>query len=421
MCPTMVAAGGTPSASIRSLLPAAAVVAVALSAVFVPRGLVVVLGLCAMLGLLAGNVRPGLDTALRSPPLVPIGLLMLWGAVAIWWTADPVEAIRSWHGLLWVGLGTLVVLALAHGLSPGTRAGLERGVAAAGAAFAAILVVEVATDAVIMRGFRTVIYGDIYPADWIFLGHYLRATAVLAIFAWPCALVLWRRFGPALAIAFVVLAAALAAFIGMNAAFVAIVIGAIVFGAAYGFPRATALALVAATVATVMLAPLIATLIADPGVVTLPSSWVHRLAIWDFVAARVAESPWIGWGFDASKHLPGGAEPIVISGIATVTLPSHPHNGSLQVWAELGAPGALFLAAIFAGAAWVVRAPGLPPADTAARAAGLAAFYVMFSLSYGAWQNWWMALAALTAALFVALSEPLTPQAISSGRSSSSI
>jgi hypothetical protein len=30
----------------------------------------------------------------------------------------------------------------------------------------------------------------------------------------------------------------------------------------------------------------------------------------------------------------------------------------------------------------------------------------MFSLSYGAWQNWWMALAALIAALYVALTPP---------------
>ena len=404
--PTMVAAGGAPTASARRLVLAAAVVAFALTALFAPRGLVVVLGLGATLGLLAGEVRPGFDAAVRSPPLVPIGLLMLWAAIAIWWAPDPAEAIRSWHGLLWVALGALVALAQAHGLSSGARAGIERGVVAAGAAFAGILAIEVATDAIFMRGLRIAVYGDIYPADWSFLGHYLRPTAVLAIFAWPCALVLWRRYGAPLSLAFVVLAAGLAAFIGMNAAFVAMVIGAVVFAAVHWRPRATVPALLVVMVGAVMLAPLIVTAIADPGVARLPSSWVHRLAIWDFVAARIAESPWIGWGFDASKHLPGGAEPIVIRGIETVPLPSHPHNGSLQVWAELGAPGALLLAAVFAGAARAVRAPGLPRADTAARAAGLATFFVMFSLSYGAWQSWWMALAALIAALYVALSPP---------------
>lgn len=348
----MVAAGSVPSASLRGHSPAAAVVAFALTALFVPRGLVVVLGLGAAIALITGQVRPGLDAAVKSPPLVPIGLLMLWAALAIWWAPDPAEAIRSWHGLLWVALAALVVLAQAHGLSADARAGIGRGVIAAGAAFAGILAVEVATDAILMRGLRIATYGDTYPADWSFLHHYLRPTAALR------------------------------------------------------FPRATVSALLVAMVAAVMLAPLIVTAIADPGVASLPSSWLHRLAIWDFVAARIAESPWIGWGFDASKHLPGGAEPIVIGGIETVPLPSHPHNGSLQIWVELGAPGALLLAAVFAGAAWAIRAPGLPRTDIAARAAGLAAFFVMFSLSYGAWQNWWMALAALIAALFVALSPP---------------
>ncbi len=400
----MVAAGGAQNPAIRSFSPAAAVIAFALAALFVPRGMVVVLGLAAVLGLVAGEVRSGLDAALKSPVLVPIGLLLLWAAVALWWAPDRAEAARTWHSLLWVGVGALVVLAQAHRVAPAARARLERAVALAAAGFVGILAIEVATDAVIMGSLRGALYGDIYPADWIFLGHYLRPTAVLAVFAWPAALVLWRRFGPGVALSFVAIAAALAWLIGMNAAFLAIAAGALTFAVALRFPRAAAAALAVLSAAAVLLAPLAVAILADPGLAAVPSSWVHRLVIWNFVTERIAENPWIGWGFDASKHLPGAADPIVISGIATVTLPSHPHNGSLQVWAELGVPGALALAAAFAGAAWALRGANLPRLDSAARAAGLAAFYVMFSLSYGAWQNWWMALAALIAALYVALS-----------------
>ena len=416
----MVAAGGAPSPAIRTFSPAAAVIAFALTALFVPRGVVVVLGLAAVLSLVAGEVRSGLDRALGSPVLVPIGLLLLWAAVALWWAPERAEAVRTWHSLLWVGIGALLVLAQAHRVTPSARARLERAVIVAAAGFVGILGIEVATDAVIMRGLRTALYGAIYPADWLFLGHYLRPTAVLAVFAWPCALVLWRRFGPVVALAFLVLAIGLAGLIGMNAALVALLVGALTFVATLRFPRASAAALAALAAAAVLLAPLIVAVIADPGIAVLPSSWVHRLVIWSFVAERIAENPWIGWGFDASKHLPGAAEPIVIRGIATVTLPSHPHNGSLQVWAELGAPGALALAAVFTRLAWGLHGGALPRIDTAARAAGLAAFFVLFSLSYGAWQNWWLALAALITALFVALSSPAAPQAISSGRSSSS-
>ena len=404
----MVAAGGAPSPAIQSFSPAAAVIAFALAAVFVPRGLIVVLGFAAVLSLVAGEVRAGFDAALRSPALVPVGLLMLWAAVALWWAPDRVEAMRTWHSLLWVGVGALVVLAQAYRVTPAARARLERAVAIAGAGFVGILAIEVATGAVIMRALRTALYGAIYPADWVFLGHYLRPTAVLAIFAWPAALVLWRRFGPGVALGFLTVAAGLAWWIGMNAALLAIVAGAMTFATILGFPRAGAAALAVVCAAAALLAPLLVAVIADPGLAELPSSWVHRLVIWNFVAERIAENPWIGWGFDASKHLPGGAKPIVINSIATLTLPSHPHNGSLQVWAELGAPGALVLAAVFARLAWALRAPTLARIDRAARGAALAAFFVIFSLSYGVWQNWWMALAALIAALFVALSPPGT-------------
>ena len=404
----MVAAGGAQSPSIRSFSPAAAVIAFALAALFVPRGLVVVLGLAAVLGLIAGEVRSGFDAALKTPVLVPIGLLMLWAAVALWWAPDRAEAARTWHSLLWVGLGALVVLAQAHRVAPPARARLERAVVLAAAGFVVILGIEVATGAVIMRGLRGALYGDVYPADWIFLVHYLRPSAVLAIFAWPSALVLWRRYGPGVALTFLAIAAGLAWLIGMNAALLAILAGAVAFAIILRFPRAGAAALAIVSAGAVLLAPLLVAVIADPGLAGLPSSWVHRLVIWNFVAERIAENPWIGWGFDASKHLPGAAAPIVINGIETVTLPSHPHNGSLQVWAELGAPGALALAAVFARLAWALRAPALARIDSAARGAGLTAFFVIFSLSYGAWQNWWMALAALIAALYVALSGPIS-------------
>ena len=91
----MVAADGAPGAGIGSLWPAVAVIAFAAAALFAPRGLVVILALGAVLGLTAGTVRSGLDAALKSPPLAPIGLLMLWAAVAIWWSPDRAEAIRS--------------------------------------------------------------------------------------------------------------------------------------------------------------------------------------------------------------------------------------------------------------------------------------------------------------------------------------
>ena len=37
----------------------------------------------------------------------------------------------------------------------------------------------------------------------------------------------------------------------------------------------------------------------------IPPSAAHRLLIWDFVIARIADRPLLGWGMEASRVVPG--------------------------------------------------------------------------------------------------------------------
>ncbi len=144
--------------------------------------------------------------------------------------------------------------------------------------------------------------------------------------------------------------------------------------------------------ALIAAAPLLALAVGravDPAAVTggvAKASWGARVAIWRFAAARIAERPLGGRGLDASRDYPG-------------VIPLHPHDFALQVWLELGAGGAVLAAAFW----WLVflRCAGLrarDPALGAAAAAGAAAYLVIGALSFGAWQEWWLALGALAAA-----------------------
>ena len=120
-----------------------------------------------------------------------------------------------------------------------------------------------------------------------------------------------------------------------------------------------------------------------------PPSWDARLDIWAFVSALVAEHPLRGWGLDASRSF-GAA------------IPLHPHNGALQIWLELGAAGAA-LTAVLIG--WIGSALAaltrLNPSLAAAGAGSLTAYLVIGSLSFGVWQEWWLALGGLAAACVV--------------------
>lgn len=172
--------------------------------------------------------------------------------------------------------------------------------------------------------------------------------------------------------------------------------------------------------ALLLLGPAWSGALARPEVASrLPYSGVHRLLVWDFALGRAAERPWLGWGMEASRALPGGREPPAPEAVrrlevtrpdflealgrqGTESLPLHPHNGPLQIRLELGWPG-LALAAGFAA----LLALAAPPVGLGVMAAGL----LTFLLSFGVWQPWWLATQALAVPLVVALAAGLARRA----------
>jgi len=140
----------------------------------------------------------------------------------------------------------------------------------------------------------------------------------------------------------------------------------------------------------------------------IPNSTLHRTMIWHFAATKAMERPLLGWGLDASRIVPGGGdtEPVWERPGASLPprlvdeqrIPLHPHDFALQVWLELGAVGAVLVAALLA--ALVVAGAGM---RRGARRAGamtaIVAAVVVATVSYGAWQAWWVASLWLTAAL----------------------
>jgi O-antigen ligase len=124
----------------------------------------------------------------------------------------------------------------------------------------------------------------------------------------------------------------------------------------------------------------------------------HRLLIWSFAGDRIAERPFLGWGLDAARAIPGGADEIRPG---EKWLPLHPHNAALQVWLELGAPGAT-LFALLVGWLWLLLAEAPWPRLYAAAAGGsLTAALAVTTAGWGIWQEWWIGLLAL--AMFATL------------------
>jgi O-antigen ligase len=131
----------------------------------------------------------------------------------------------------------------------------------------------------------------------------------------------------------------------------------------------------------------------------LPATAQYRLHIWTVVSDRIAQRPLFGWGFDASPDLPAQDDQPFRP--RDKIIPSHPHNGALQIMVETGLVGSLLtLALLFLLAR---RIDALAPAPRACAAAMLVTVLGIAATAYGVWQSHWLAMIGAAAALFIAL------------------
>jgi O-antigen ligase len=220
-----------------------------------------------------------------------------------------------------------------------------------------------------------------------------EATYPLVLLFWACARMLdaWKFQGRNLLIALIALCTVLGAhFTGADAPIAAFVLGGLTWLGVRVLGKPFARALIPIVVAPFIFAPMVVLWGVRSGLfawlhVIAPPSWDHRLNIWAFTANQIVQHALRGWGIDASRTF-GPA------------IPLHTHNAALQLWLELGSLGAALAAAFFAWILYrVVAWTGEDRRDGAMAAGALVSYLVIGGLSFGVWQEWWLALGALTA------------------------
>ncbi len=365
---------------------------------------------------LAVMVRWALARSCRGAPLgrLPwlLAALLLWGALSAVWAVAPSDSIETVAKMSAVSIAALVLLSAALSLPSGatTKIGLAL---ALGIMISDILIsIEFTTHG----HFLSLITGESLPGlGWTNL--YNRSVSLLALLIWPACYTIFRRFGPIAALTLFGVTAAVASQTTSAAVLVALAFGALVGGAAMASPQITRWVFMAALVALLVALPTLPTVapLAKDYMLRSDSSsgsTLHRLVIWEYVAARANERPVRGWGMDATRHLPGAGQEVVVAttsdgGVIRGALVSlHPHNGLLQVWLELGVPGvAAVFALLFLAIAWIGRQLDGRKRQATALAV-FAAGAVLLELSFGVWQGWWQASLWVSAALTVAVLKP---------------
>jgi O-antigen ligase len=361
----------------------------ALLAFLSPLGLAPLVGVAGLLCLAAPRAP------LSRPGAVSLGALVLWaGASLVWSPARPwLKTSSLVSAIEHVTLLGLVVLALLS--IPAVRAALKLEPARARLPAAAlrwsmlglavVLVAEASEGGRLYAALARVQQPDL-TADLVRI-YTARGGYGLAVLAWPWLCTLHgraRRFAPAPFLA----VAAVSLLLHEAAPLMGLLAGASAFVLALAAGRRS-LPLIGAVHAAYWLGAPWAVRLAERFVDfdrltgAIKTSWSIRLGIWRFAADRVAEHPWRGWGMDATRTF-GEA------------IPLHTHDGAIQLWLDLGLPGALLVTALWLG---LLRraAAHEDRGRRAAAVAGMSAWLAIGAVSFGLWQPWWLALGVLAA------------------------
>lgn len=372
-------------------------------AVFASNGFAPLLGVTAVLVLAVACFR-----GLAPTGVGPVGTMLAAGFVyalaSAWWSVQPLASVRLLPGLGTTLLGGMILVRAVEGLDQGGRRFVRRALIIGGAVGYGLIAFELATNGLLHRAWLDVV-GVTGIESYKVAAALKRTITIATLYAGPFGLALYREFGRVKALAGVAAALVVVTFGFSTAAAVAGVIGLAVFGLALLRTRATALAVAGVLAFGVVASPWIPGWLPDPTrayekVAFLTNSSIHRLMIWRVTVNHIAERPVFGHGLNAARTLyPPGSQvyiPFFTSQgkpmwtINFEPIPLHPHNGILQVWLELGFVGAMFLLGFFLMCLRAIMARGPDAVERAAGLGTLAGAAVIYSVSFGAWQSWWL-------------------------------
>jgi len=360
------------------------------------------LGFAPLLGLVGLLATPGL--ARSRPPMLPmfaLMLLVLWALVSLHWS-PAAPALSDLKRDKDVGAFTALKLVLQLGLY-GTAAATLGALSPRSARLAGRVMLFGMIALALLTGLDAVLKAKIYQAIRLATHDPIRPDLAvvkvsmpiypLVLLFWPCARILdaWGFRGRNILIA-VMAALILTAshFTSADASGAALVIGGLAWLGTRLIGKPFVRAMIPAVATLFIFAPMVVLWGVRSGFfawlhVMAPPSWDARLNIWAFAANQIVEHALRGWGIDASR----------IFGNA---IPLHTHNAALQLWLELGALGAALAAAFFAWVLYrIVAWTGENRRDGAMAAASLTSYVLIGGLSFGVWQEWWLALGVIAA------------------------
>lgn len=367
---------------------------------YLPNALIVTLAVCALVRV-AESIRHRSLPCWRQVPFLLILALALWATSSTLWAINAKAALEGAASLAGCGILLLLVLDTATALD---RAGRHRAITSFSAGFAlatTMLVTDMISGGCLAGWFRSYDISDILQQE-LALRSLNRGVTLLAMFGPLLFLIIWRLRQPSrrwIGLGMLALSLTCVLFWGKDAVVLAVIAAMLTAMITLLPGRWPWRILGGGLIVLVLLWPLAVRSLPGPQQIweqwrSWPHSLQHRLYIWNFTSARIEEKPWLGWGMNSSKFIPGGNQDVKVGQgkheLQWRALPLHPHNAILQWWLELGPIGAILASGVaISTIRTLCRLPDRPRRLVGAAIFGQAC--VVSLLSFGAWQSWWLA------------------------------
>ncbi|MBN4016315.1 O-antigen ligase family protein [Rhodospirillaceae bacterium AH-315-P19] len=332
------------------------------------------------------------------------GAIALWGGVTAFWSVAPERSLSQAFDLISLGACGMVLLAGARDLKPHERRLLGPALLAGLGIAALFITIELVTDLATYHLCRSSRWMGSPPST-----IFNRWTTVFALLVWPVLLWVHPKHRFWIAAAIFVLSFAVLAQLENSASVLALLLGTLAFLPSLRFPKRIAIVLICLTMAGTALAPWLPPLLPDPKKIwtampKLPTSAIHRIYIWNFVAERIEERPLLGWGLDTSRNIPGNTQLVPNLPEGNYFLPLHPHNAAMQWWLETGLVGAVICSLFMVWLFVMVLRRRMARYSNAVFNGAMVTGIVAASLSYGIWQAWWITTLFFVAAILLGIS-----------------
>lgn len=371
---------------------------------------------CVALGALAVLATPfqraALQPLMTTKTAALAGIFLLWSFLTVVWS--PTQPWVSWTKTATTLFLAAIVIGAVARMPRDTQWRYLGPVLLAAVTLLLLLIVERATDGALI--------GLARDTDTAFQ----RITALsgglvlLCCSAFSLAVIFSSYVGTRLAgLTWLIAVTGIAFSFPMDAEMVALLCGGIAFALVFRLGQMAAIVLLVLMTTGMLGWGFLAETAARAGwhhwlMANVDPNWGYRIEIWRYVSELGRARFFEGHGFDATRVL--GQTAALLPSFEGKTSFLHPHNGMLQLYLELGAVGVtLFLTVCGAGLAAFLRQKPTPLA-LATVTGTIVTTGIVWSLSFGVWQEWWLAVIGLVACSTILACRTTAPPPHPTGR-----